>query len=59
MEWMEVTEPESERFCEMCKHSLKDNNHGFDQNDVYMDENLNVTHFGTCTYCNVCNPRYK
>jgi len=41
--------------CGLCHHSFKDNNHGFDQNDAYMDGDVMV-HCGSCTYCNVCNP---
>jgi hypothetical protein len=35
---------------------LKDNNHGFDQNDGVMDGNR-LVHSGHCTYCRVCNSR--
>lgn len=42
--------------CPDCKHSLKDNMHGFDQNDAHMEGNK-LVHHGTCTYCRECNPK--
>lgn len=47
----------SEKLCPDCKHSLEDNNHGFDQNDGFLDENGELVHSGRCTYCRICNPR--
>ena len=41
--------------CADCKHSMEGNNHGFDQNDGYMDGDK-LIHSGACTYCRVCNP---
>jgi hypothetical protein len=41
--------------CPECKHSLKDNEHGPDQNDFIMEED-NLTYLGSCTYCKECNP---
>ena len=41
--------------CEFCHHSLKNNNHGWDQNDMETINNVQM-HSGRCTYCNVCNP---
>lgn len=41
--------------CELCHHSLKDNLHGFDQNDADFDGD-NLVHSGHCTYCKECNP---
>lgn len=43
--------------CPSCKHSLKNNLHGLDQNDIEMDENGEAHHVGSCTYCSVCNPQ--
>jgi len=41
--------------CKNCGHSLTNNSHGPDQNDMYMDgDRLCFT--GTCTYCKECNP---
>lgn len=40
--------------CLMCKHSLENNMHGFDQNDAYLDENGKLVHSGRCTYCKIC-----
>lgn len=45
--------------CTMCNHSLKDNDHGLDQNDIWMDEKEEVHHTGSCTYCKECNPRLR
>lgn len=39
--------------CPSCNHSLKDNDHGFDQNDAHM-EGDKLVHSGCCTYCKVC-----
>ena len=41
--------------CDLCKHSLANNDHGFDQNDAMMDDDK-LVHSGSCTYCNECNP---
>ncbi len=40
--------------CPDCHHSLKDNSHGFDQNDGVM-EGDKLIHSGRCTYCRICN----
>ena len=43
--------------CDLCKHSLVNNLHGFDQNDFYYDpETNNFRHSGCCTYCRECFP---
>lgn len=42
-------------FCCDCGHTLKDNQHGFDQNDAHM-EGDKLIHSGRCTYCKFCNP---
>lgn len=42
--------------CDICNHSLENNNHGFDQNDGYMNENDELVLYGTCTYRKICNP---
>jgi len=42
--------------CSHCKHDLTDNQHGFDQNDGWI-EGDNLVHSGVCTYCHLCNPR--
>lgn len=42
--------------CPDCHHSLKENNHGFDQNDGWI-EGDKLVHSGSCTYCRICNPR--
>ena len=39
--------------CSLCGHSLKDNSHGFDQNDAHMDGDK-LVHSGHCTYCKEC-----
>lgn len=44
-----------QEFCDMCGHSLTNNNHGFDQNDGHMDGEK-LVHSGSCTYCRICNP---
>src|SRR5579859_2558397 len=41
--------------CELCGHSLEDNEHGFDQGDAEMDGD-ELIHSGRCTYCRECNP---
>lgn len=47
------------RLCGLCSHSLLNNEHGFDQNDGYMDGD-NLIHGGRCTYCRVCSaPRQE
>lgn len=43
-------------FCPSCLHPLAGNQHGFDQNDGWMDGDKFV-HSGRCTYCEICNPR--
>lgn len=49
--------------CDLCNHSLADNQHGFDQNDAWMEEDTGsetgykLVHSGSCTYCRICNPR--
>lgn len=40
--------------CLMCGHSLVGNEHGFDQNDGYVDGAGNLVHSGRCTYCREC-----
>lgn len=45
--------------CPLCGHSLENNNHGIDQNDVFLDEDNEFKHTGSCTYCVECNPRLK
>ena len=45
--------------CGLCKHSLEDNAHGFDQDDGYMDERGKFVHSGFCKYCVVCTPALK
>jgi len=42
--------------CPDCRHSLKNNEHGFDQNDADMDGDV-LVHSGQCTYCRECNPK--
>lgn len=42
--------------CELCKHSLLNNSHGFDQNDAWM-EGDKLVHSGRCSYCKECYPR--
>lgn len=44
--------------CTLCGHSLIDNEHGFDQNDAWM-EGDKLVHSGRCTYCKICSPRKK
>ena len=39
--------------CNLCGHSLTDNEHGFDQNDAWMDGEK-LVHSGLCTYCKAC-----
>jgi len=39
--------------CHLCGHSMKNNSHGFDQNDAWMDGDK-LVHLGQCTYCKVC-----
>ena len=41
--------------CKDCGHSLRNNLHGFDQNDAFLDGDK-LVHSGSCTYCRVCNP---
>lgn len=41
--------------CTLCGHTLKNNKHGFDQNDGYLQGDK-LIHNGTCTYCKFCNP---
>ena len=50
----EAVTPESS-VCDLCKHPMKDNNHGPDQNDFIMDGDK-LVHLGVCTYCIYCNP---
>ena len=40
--------------CDGCKHSLVDNDHGPDQNDLHMREDGTVL-WVRCTYCRDCN----
>jgi len=47
-----------ENKCSLCGHSLKDNLHGFDQNDGVMQGDR-LVHTGTCTYCKFCNPTFR
>lgn len=44
--------------CNLCNHTLENNNHGFDQNDAWL-EGDKLIHSGKCTYCIYCNPRLK
>lgn len=46
---------ESKKQCPYCKHSMENNLHGLDQNDLEMVEEEAV-YVGSCTYCKVCNP---
>lgn len=39
--------------CKSCGHSLKDNDHGPDQNDFEMDGDK-CFYVGSCTYCKAC-----
>jgi len=41
-------------FCASCGHPLLDNLHGPDQNDYYVDMNLEPVYLGSCTYCKYC-----
>lgn len=51
-----------EASCSSCGHSLRDNQHGFDQNDAYLEDDstseagYKLVHSGRCTYCKYCNP---
>jgi hypothetical protein len=56
MEPHEVTPAVETTRCPDCGHLLKDNLHGFDQNDAWMDGDK-LVHSGHCTYCRECNPR--
>lgn len=47
-----------EPICELCGHSLIDNDHGFDQNDWGMVGD-DVVYAGQCTYCKVCRSASK
>lgn len=47
----------SSSICDSCKHSLENNMHGIDQNDLEMDEKGNCIYLDRCTYCRICNPR--
>jgi hypothetical protein len=40
--------------CPDCGHSLKDNMHGPDQGDYYIDEQGDLKHYGSCIYCKFC-----
>lgn len=40
--------------CGLCNHSTEANQHGFDQNDAYMDGDK-LIHSGRCTYCKGCH----
>lgn len=40
-------------FCRDCKHLMRNNSHGFDQNDGYVENGI-LIHYGKCTYCKVC-----
>ena len=44
--------------CNACKHSLIDNGHGLDQNDMWM-EGDELVFSGHCTYCKECSPALK
>ena len=45
----------SDGTCPDCGHSLKDNEHGPDQNDYdYEPETGKTVHMGSCTYCKEC-----
>ena len=42
--------------CPDCGHTLKDNNHGPDQNDFFYNYTAGkYEHSGVCTYCIYCN----
>jgi len=41
------------KICSFCGHSLVNNPHGLDQNDVFMDGDK-LIHSGSCTYCKHC-----
>jgi hypothetical protein len=63
-EYLQIEEYLQMGSCNLCDHSLENNSHGLDpndlyvdQNDLYVDENEMLQHFGSCTYCRVCNPR--
>lgn len=47
-----------QKTCPLCKHTLEDNLHGFDQNDAWM-EGEKLVHSGSCTYCKFCNPVFS
>lgn len=49
---LEALEAQDEK-CVSCGHPLKDNSHGFDQNDGHM-EGDKLLHSGKCTYCKHC-----
>ena len=51
-------QPTEEKICGLCHHSLKDNDHGLDQNDMWL-EGDKLVHSGHCTYCEMCNPRLR
>jgi hypothetical protein len=42
------------KVCPYCNHSLINNDHGPDQNDMYLDENDKLHHYSNCTYCLIC-----
>ena len=41
--------------CKGCKHSLKDNLHGIDQNDIY-EKPDGTLGWDSSIYCKECNP---
>jgi hypothetical protein len=48
----------NKKTCNLCGHSLKNNNHGGDQNDFYINENNELIYRGKCTYCKICREEY-
>ena len=44
--------------CRLCGHSMEDNLHGLDQNDVIMVDD-ELVHSGRCTYCKECRKGAK
>lgn len=50
-------EEKEDKLCSDCGHSLRDNNHGPDQNDYGMDDFGKIKYLGSCTYCKECQKR--
>lgn len=42
--------------CEHCGHTLTENEHGMQDEDVYRNQDNELTHCGTCSGCVICNP---